>query len=137
MLFRSVINDRLAEATHDGVVDRKQFVIELLLDLFWLAPGFKHESFREEKEWRLVRYPNDFLQDRPATPIDLRFREGRSSIIPYTSFSLDTNRELLRMKLRVGPGPHQELTRDAALRLAGSCGLGVEMEVANQTLRDW
>ena len=52
-----------------------RMTIDVAIDL---ALGFKHASFSEEREWRLIS-PN---------PRSLRFRAGRWGIIPYTEISL-------------------------------------------------
>lgn len=42
---------------------------------------FKNESFKEEREWRLVSFA-------PIEPNVPKFRKGKSMIIPFTSFDL-------------------------------------------------
>ena len=51
---------------------------------------FKHESFKEEKEWRLISFPKDgVLNITPNTKV-VKFRPSRTNLIPYTEFDLRT-----------------------------------------------
>lgn len=75
---------------------------------------FKHPSFREEKEWRIV-YRDPFLfNEPPLSDARVEFREGKSTLIPYVKFPLATNDDRVRItKTFVSPGPQQELAKIA------------------------
>jgi len=63
-----------------------------------LASLFKHPSFAEEKEWRIV---SDFLRSYPS-----KWRAGKSMIIPYADFRLaSANNPLSISRVYVGPTP--------------------------------
>jgi hypothetical protein len=62
---------------------------------------FKHPSFLEEDEWRLVTGPRDYRNDK------FRFKTGRSMPIPY--YALDIREDDWTGKIQeisIGPCPH-------------------------------
>ena len=63
----------------------------------------KHPKFKEENEWRLVMwFPNE----------ELRFREGKSMLIPYSAFYLsDEKKNMPIRRVIIGPTPHRELSK--------------------------
>lgn len=71
-----------------------------------IAPALKHESFREEKEWRLV--------SRPVNSSRLEFRAGGSMIIPYYECKLSgkdssgAHSQAQLVEIVVGPCPHMD-----------------------------
>ena len=70
--------------------------------LYSCAAHVKHEAFWEEAEWRLVS------PTIPTQSVDVKFRTGRYSLIPYVEFDL-TDETATRMPLHeviVGPTPH-------------------------------
>ena len=83
-----------------------------------LAASFKHPSFREESEWRLVtqRAPN-------GEPLPL-YRTGRSGIVPYIETPLSLRKEPTQIhEIIVGPNPHEDLAREAVESLLHSHGI--------------
>ena len=52
-------------------------------DLLMCAALLKHPAFKEEAEWRMV----SSVVKRYA-PSDIRYREGRSCLVPYRELSL-------------------------------------------------
>ena len=67
---------------------------------YTLAPSFKHSSFKEEREWRLVvMQPSEFRQSE-------RFRPSDTMLIPYLEHSLLFRRVLQVDKIVVGPTSH-------------------------------
>lgn len=81
--------------------------MEFAYRMVLLAAVFKHPSFGEEREWRLVRIVN------PRSVIkDVRFRLGAHSLIPYTQFGLAPLHESLT-SIVVGPTPEPKLAVDA------------------------
>jgi len=79
-------------------------------DLAIRAPVWKHSSLREEEEWRLV----STLQFDTADKV--KFRPGRSAIIPYIELQFDVpdlvgprGEILLLRRTVVGPCPEPEL----------------------------
>jgi Protein of unknown function (DUF2971) len=80
---------------------------EMLSDIQRKAPAWKHPAFHEEAEWRLVSL-------HPRT--DVKFRVGRTSIVPYVEIKLNEPEETQVNGLTavlansfVGPCPEPEL----------------------------
>lgn len=71
----------------------------------------KHDSFKEEKEWRIV---SSNLRTAP----DVQFRANESSIIPYIEMALCQNdSEIEIRKVFIGPGSNNQFSREAVLQL--------------------
>jgi hypothetical protein len=67
----------------------------------------KHDSFREESEWRLVVGPVSYMLP------EVNFRPGKFYLKPYYKLSwANTTIEPL-VEVRIGPGPHMNLASDA------------------------
>jgi hypothetical protein len=64
-----------------------------------LAVLFKHESFQEERERRLISIP------RTVTELD--YREGVSTLVPYYRFDLGNERDTYIHSVKIGPTPHR------------------------------
>lgn len=80
-----------------------------------IAPIIKHAKFSEEQEWRLISKPIDFNDPR------IRFREGRSMIIPYYELKLARDNESLNIReIIIGPTPHRNLASIAVNNLLWS-----------------
>lgn len=83
-----------------------------------IAPIFKHESFKEEQEWRLIsmqmdsRYPN----------IDLH--QGATILIPHYNFALPLVNDNLNLEdIYVGPSINQKLASNSILIAALKYGI--------------
>jgi hypothetical protein len=79
-----------------------------------IAPVIKHSKFSEEQEWRLISEPISITADRT------KYRQGRSTILPYLELKLATTYEhLLKLYVHVivGPTAHKELAFDAVKNL--------------------
>lgn len=79
-------------------------------DLLRLAAILKHPSFEEEQEWRLV---SPVISDYRQAAVN--FREGRSMLVPYMSFSLvseDTDAVDLD-HVYLGPTPNISLSMNS------------------------
>lgn len=61
----------------------------------------KHQSFKEEREWRLISIPKMVSE--------LCFRKGKSMIIPFFNLALGPDRNTYLDSVIVGPTPHAEL----------------------------
>jgi len=86
--------------------------------LFEIAPKFKHPSFSEEKEWRLV---SPLVQTANSK---MNFRAGTSMLIPYRNFSLeDKESNFSPRKIFVGPTPHKDLSISSEMHLLFSRGI--------------
>ena len=71
------------------------------------APFVKHQSFKDEKEWRLVSVI-------PVNDKRTKLRPGKSMLIPYVSINLNlaTDKNLIWDSI-VGPTPNIMLALDS------------------------
>ncbi len=77
----------------------KYLAVEFVSEFIKLAPAFKHPQFIEEKEWRVI----SGLQTPKVTRL-LRFRPGKTMIIPYVEFSLPKeDGKLMIDEIVIGP----------------------------------
>jgi hypothetical protein len=84
---------------------------EFIISLSALAPMLKHESFKEEKEWRIV---SSRLRVRP----EIKFRANESTIIPYIEISLCQSEEEIHFKrIFLGPASNSQFSKEAVLQL--------------------
>jgi hypothetical protein len=97
-----------------------------------IAPLIKHESFEDEKEWRLVA---------TVSAHELHHRPGRSMLIPYYKIPIgdddkfDSIREIV-----VGPTPHPKLSVASVRSLAIAAGLDLKRDEIKPTripFRNW
>jgi hypothetical protein len=96
-----------------------------------LAVMFKHRSFEEEHEWRLMSL-------RPIAELD--FRPGVSTIVPFTKFCLPSDRNSYLQSIIVGPTPHPELARHSIETLLRKLGVSDPEKRVTETsipYRDW
>lgn len=77
-----------------------------------LAASFKHSSFAEEREWRLIAVSGDLGRV-------VQYREGLSTLVPYTTFRLpiDAKDRLRIRRVVIGPTPHAYLARAAVAEM--------------------
>jgi len=101
-----------------------------------IAPRIKHESFKDEKEWRLV--------SRAISVWDLEHRSGESMIIPYYSIPIDYEGQLEPIsEIVVGPTPHTELSKESVHSLALASGMiktdgsGITISTTRIPFRNW
>lgn len=96
-----------------GVSDERlsDFATSMLASI---APAFKHPSFADEAEWRLVVDLNS--SGLVPTP-EVLIRAGQATLVPYVSIPLaDDTHPLQLSKIVIGPTPHPELTHRALSR---------------------
>jgi hypothetical protein len=90
---------------------------------------FKSPGFSEEKEWRLVC---------PEFPMNrVRFRRGKSFIIPYGSCGIGKMTNSCINGIRIGPCPHVELAKAAVSKLLHKNGICQRVEHSSIPFRDW
>jgi hypothetical protein len=92
--------------------------------LRFYVPTFKHPSFKEEQEWRLIFWPGPTCKVRP------KFRTARGLFMPYLAFGELTNTFdnpkqenagwLAIKSVRIGPGPYKDVNALSAERLLKS-----------------
>lgn len=100
--------------------------VGLRFELHTFALIFKHEKFKEEKEWRIF---SPVLMDfKPAYPvgdeINLDFRQGKSMLIPYQRVPLRDDKNTFPLhEVVVGPNPNKEQSHRSLQSLLNSQGL--------------
>jgi hypothetical protein len=91
------------------------------------SPFVKDTAFAHEKEWRLCART-------PVFDLPIKFRAGRSNIIPYLEIPID----LTAIKaIKVAPGPSHQLNREALEKLRQSCGLSFLIKSSILPFRNW
>ena len=56
--------------------------------LIYTMPVFKNKHFHEEKEWRFIYYESDFGITQEKDFLQVSFREGYNTIIPYVELDI-------------------------------------------------
>lgn len=102
-----------------------------LESLLLLAPFLKHQSFAEEREWRMARVVN--LND-----VALKLRPGKSMLIRYLEvrLSLSPTSEIV-WNVCVGPTPHPELAADGVSHYLGKVKIRNGIGYSNSPYRSW
>ena len=77
-------------------------------EMLYYATFFKHPTFSEENEWRLV-----IMQDEKCQSEKIDFRASQRGIIPFIKISSDTDRELPISKIIIGPTEHKLFAKKA------------------------
>jgi Protein of unknown function (DUF2971) len=121
-LLRQLIKESLEDFRTDGLsADIKASLVASIFkdELQQIAPAFKHPSFSEEREWRLVcvvdRLPRAScgrasIKGARFIP-EVQYRQGLSMIIPYIVFNLcEQVDKILVQRIVVGPTPHSRLS---------------------------
>lgn len=104
-------------------------VTSLLMELHRFALIFKHDKFKEEREWRVV---SPVLMDfAPRFPVPdeetkLEFREGRSMLTPYRSLPLGDKGSLPLSEVVVGPNPNPTEQSERSVRSLLNSERGLE-----------
>jgi len=92
---------------------------KFIINFIEFAPFFKHPSFSEEREWRLIERPKILFGDEQT-----KFREGKSFLIPYREISLtDDDDKFPLQKICIGPTHHYELSKISVTRLLKANGI--------------
>lgn len=92
-------------------VDPKKWYRDRVLDFIFLACVFKHPSFHQEREWRIV------TQEMPESHPQMRAREGKLTPIPYFEFALAKTEEQLDLEVVVGPTHEMSLAAESVQSL--------------------
>lgn len=90
----------------DSVEMRMELISEYLAKVLTVAPKLKSESFKEESEWRIVTVP---LKETNF----IKFREGKSTIIPYIRINIDDNGNMPIEEVIISPSSHKLLSNNA------------------------
>jgi hypothetical protein len=77
------------------------------------GPSFKHPSFFEELEVRLV-YRTDSAGPRSAEPLPVKFRQSGTLVVPYVEMPISDELKDLIGAVIVGPSRHRDLNAASA-----------------------
>jgi hypothetical protein len=90
-----------------------------MVAVFFLAPFFKHESFEEEAEWRIVISDSHRKRLGPV-----RFRAAAGNLVPYVEFPLAAKDAPLPIhSVWVGPNREQALAERSLKMFLDGAGL--------------
>lgn len=97
------------------------------------SPLFKHESFKEEREWRLVLECNDRKVPKR------HFRVAQSTLIPFIKINVRKNARRTYVKsVYVGPSPNEQLAAWGVKKLLDQRRLsGAMVENSSIPYRSW
>lgn len=98
--------------------------------MLWLAKSFKHSSFKDEEEWRLVVCP------LPEDSKKICYRPTKRTVIPYVKIHFKLGLPIERIV--VGPGPHQERSAHSLKQMLKNFGFkNVEVSRSEIPYRNW
>lgn len=133
--LKDLLNKYWSKFTEESTKKGKREVIDdLSKEIILLASHFKHPSFSEEKERRIVV----ILEYAPDN--DLRFREGQFSIVPY--IELPVSRDFIA-EIVIGPCSNKKLSqRSLEAFLEKKYGYpsfigGPEVKLSSTPYRSW
>ena len=106
-------------------------VDETVLKIAQVAISFKHKSFCEEREWRLVVGPTNIPTKR------ILYRPSDTVIIPYLEIGFIDN-SLPIESIIVGPGPHQKRNEISLRQMLSALGFNnVDVSISDIPYRNW
>jgi hypothetical protein len=101
-----------------------------------IAPILKDQSFKEEREWRVI--------SRPMFAKGLDYREGRSLVVPYYNLPLCEDGQRLHLhEIVIGPTKDAERSKSSVTSLIVSRKVvmqgiaGVNIRISQVPYRDW
>lgn len=140
-LVEEVVEENLSGAASNGMDEEMRSVHlqlggNLLAYLYRYAPILKDESFRAEREWRVISRP----LINSSRSFD--FREGRTLLIPYSKFPLSGENLKFRLhKIVIGPTRDEARSRSSVVNFLMHEGVlrGTEapVEISKVPYRDW
>jgi Protein of unknown function (DUF2971) len=128
--------------TIEGSASVREYVVQVALQeanhlLSECAFCFKHPSFKEEGEWRLVHLA---LHDIEVSDAPLRFRDTAMGLVPYVDLRPTGDppgviaHRLPLTEIVVGPARHPQLSRQAITEYSKHCGYPPEVIVRNSDI---
>jgi hypothetical protein len=105
-LIVAILKIYILECQRNDVKDANELIKMMEAHLLTIIPLIKHESFSEEKEWRLFRYF--------STGELMKFNNGINSIRPYYPIALSKNNRIIEClkHIVIGPSDMQGALRD-------------------------
>jgi hypothetical protein len=126
-----VFIDHLRDA--EDTEENKDSAEAVWRSLSYIAPTYKNSAFKEEEEWRIV------IPHRPESKEkrDVRFRGGRSTLIPYIEIDIPTSKQYL-VEVIVGSSPNIELSVESVTKMLVLNGMeSVAVVPSNVPYRHW
>lgn len=128
--FEKSLNEQ-GKREHPDLTEYFDKVDVTVLKIAQVATSFKHSSFSEEKEWRLVIGPANI------TPNQILFRASGTGIIPYIEIEF-TDNALPIDCIIVGPGPHQKRNEVSLRQMLSLKGFdNVDVLISDIPYRNW
>jgi hypothetical protein len=126
-------------ATIEGSGADREYAVRVALQeanilLAECAFCFKHPSFEEEDEWRLVHLA---LQDLDSPYAPIAFRDAATGLVPFVELRPTGDppgiiaSRLPLTEIVVGPARHPELSKQAMTEYAKRCGYSSDVIVRN------
>lgn len=124
-------NEGHLEDEDDGV-DARSAASKLNAHLLWYAAMLKHQSFMDEKEWRISGLFNCAWER-------FDYRPGTSMLIPYYRIPLDADHAPFRIEeVIIGPAPCPEQSSRSVESLLAACGLeNAQVVTSTVPYRNW
>jgi hypothetical protein len=116
-----------AEQNNGQTLPKELTAFSDIWPVFTYGAFFKHPSFQEEQEWRLVS----------TTPYPPLFRKGKSMIIPYTPLRINCVPNDGIDHVFVGPCPHMQLSVRSVSDMLILKGFYVGVHPSSIPFRDW
>lgn len=128
--FRSFLDKLENSKPEDTSKTIMGMIAPTIMELLYIMPRMKHESFYEEKEWRFVGINKGSKH--------IHFREGKSMIIPYIKIPLVENQEPIKIdRIIVGPTPHHQLSQKSIQLLMDREKIKCKVESSKIPYRTW
>lgn len=106
--------------------------LKFITDFFQIAPIYKDRSFKEEQEWRFISTPEPY-----GWPY-IKYREGKSMIIPYDDVEIYNNDSPFPIKeVIIGPTPHPQLSKQSVRSRLISIGVEAKVSQSRCPYREW
>lgn len=97
-----------SEISSDNMEKMSNFIMNVSISFLEIMILFKHFSFAEEKEWRIVKV---FFGETPDNLIS--FRAGHCKIIPYLNLYMNGTDNIKIYEAIIGPMLNKEITENA------------------------
>lgn len=102
------------------------------------AASFKHPSFREEQEWRLI-----YFQNENSSSVNIKFRSGNLGVIPFAQIELsnmdirDKRSDITNhiCRIIIGPTAQPNLAQNAIKMLVRKKFFDLNISISNIPLR--
>lgn len=104
----------------------------------YVSPIFKHDSFVEEQEWRLI-FSKNMRYNNMINKKDIQFRPGVSMLTPYVEFDFKNKDNVNLIKeIYVGPNPNMSYSIYSIQTLLKEKGIkDCDVKPSKCTFKNW